>query len=225
MSSDPKRRRARELASSHLAQGDALDWFEPLYVEAAGVATNIPWADLRPNPNFVEWCDRKPPEGHGRSALVVGCGLGDDAEFLASRGFRVTAFDVSPTAVAWCRRRFPHSAVRYEAADLLAPLATWRQAFDFVFEAYTLQVLPPALRGQAIARLVDMVKPGGTLIVICRGRKPGEAEGQMPWPLLRDELSALEQAGLTLNELEEFWDRHEDPPVWRFRASYSRQAA
>jgi hypothetical protein len=60
------------------------------------------------------------------------------------------------------------------------------------------------------------------MLVICRGRKPDDPEGQMPWPLLREELSAFEQFGLKLAELEGFWDRHEDPPVWRFRASYSR---
>jgi SAM-dependent methyltransferase len=222
MSSDPKRSRARELAASHLARGDAIGWFETLYAEAAGDSTHVPWADLGPNPNVVDWFEGHPIDGDGRRALVVGCGLGDDAEFLAARGFRITAFDIAPTAVAWCQKRFPHSSVSYEVGDLLSPPPAWRRAFDFVLEAYTLQTLPPELREQALPPLAGTVKPGGTLLVICRGRKAEDDKGQMPWPLLREELSALERNGLSLDEFEDFWDRHDDPPVWRFRARYSR---
>jgi SAM-dependent methyltransferase len=221
MSSDPKRSRARELAATHLARGDALGWFEPLYAQAGGVTANVPWADLRPNPHLTEWFDAKTFAGDGRTALVVGCGLGDDAEFLADRGFRMTAFDLSPTAIAWCHSRFPTTAVHYEVADLLAPPESWRHAFDFVFEAYTLQVLPPTLREPGSASLATLVRQGGKLLVICRARQQQDPEGQMPWPLLREELSVLERVGLTLDEFEEFWDRHEDPPVRRFRAAYS----
>jgi SAM-dependent methyltransferase len=225
MSSDPKRSRARELAASHLTRGDAIGWFEALYAEAAGNSSHVPWADLRPNPNLVEWLEENPVDAPGRLALVVGCGLGDDAEFLAQLGFRVTAFDVSPTAIGWCQRRFPGSTVNYEAGDLLDPPAAWRRAFDFALEAYTLQVLPCKLREEAMARLAEAVKPGGTLLVICRGRLPDDPEGQMPWPLLREELFALDRSGLAVDTFEELWDRHEEPPVWRFRACYSRPMA
>src|SRR5215472_10485502 len=60
-------------------------------------------------------------EGKQVRALVVGCGLGDDAEELARLGMQVVAFDVASAAVESARRRFPASTVRYEVADLLAP--------------------------------------------------------------------------------------------------------
>jgi SAM-dependent methyltransferase len=222
--SDPKRSRARELAHAHVAKGDAVGWFEPLYAEAQGDAARVPWADLTPNPNLVEWLERDAVRGDGRSALVVGCGLGDDAELLTARGFSVTAFDVAPSAVAWCRRRFPQSSVRYETADLLNPPGAWTGAFDFVFEAYTLQVLQPAaMRIRAIECLAAFPRPGGTLLVICRGRDPGDPEGQMPWPLTREEVAALERTGLAQVAFEDFWDNREPPPVRRFRALYSRR--
>ena len=72
-----------------------------------------------PHEELVRWLDAAGPLG-GRRALVVGCGLGDDAVEVARRGAATTAFDLSPTAVAWCRRRFPDAPVTWTTADLLA---------------------------------------------------------------------------------------------------------
>jgi 2-polyprenyl-3-methyl-5-hydroxy-6-metoxy-1,4-benzoquinol methylase len=49
----------------------------------------------------------------------VQCGYGDDAHWLAARGCAVTAFDISPTAVAAAENRFPPSPVVCKVADLL----------------------------------------------------------------------------------------------------------
>ena len=139
------------LQQHHWSQGDPTGWFEPAYAQANGDRAAIPWAEKGINPHLIG----VPLEGAGLSALVVGCGLGDDAEYLASRGFAVTAFDISPTAIAWCRRRFPHSPVNYLAADLFQHSLP---AFDFVLEAYTLQALPRSLRAQAISAIAALVK-------------------------------------------------------------------
>src|SRR5690242_15221720 len=103
--------------------GDATGWFEKLYAEAQAGGPVVPWADGEPNPNLLDWADATSlngagPGGAARTALVPGCGLGYDAEFLARRGFAVTAFDISPTAVAAAKRENPGSAVRYVTADL-----------------------------------------------------------------------------------------------------------
>jgi SAM-dependent methyltransferase len=210
---------ARELAQRHVADGDPLGWFETLYATAAGDASIIPWADLMPNPNLVSWLESRGVVGSGRKALKVGCGLGDDAEELSRRGFDTTAFDISPTAISWCRRRFPSSSVRYVEADLLRPPGDWARRFNLVVESYTLQVLPSELRGDAIRRVAGFVAPGGTLLVIARGREPSESEGMMPWPLTRREMAAFEDAGLIELDFEDYQD-DEDPPVRRFRATY-----
>ena len=95
-----RRATARQIAQKHLEAGDPLGWFEYLYSLAGENTSIIPWADLRPNPNLVDWLDQQHIVGPGK-ALKVGCGLGDDAEELARRGFETTAFDVSETAIAW----------------------------------------------------------------------------------------------------------------------------
>ncbi|HJT33652.1 MAG TPA: class I SAM-dependent methyltransferase [Pirellulales bacterium] len=213
------RTRARALAAQHLGEGDYLGWFEPLYAEAGDNPRDIPWVDLSPNPHLVSWFSEESGRVPRGSALVVGCGLGDDAEYLGAHGFRVTAFDVSPTAVDWCRRRFPQSPVVYEVRDLFhAPIA-WRGAFDLIFEAYTLQVFPQSIRPGAMREMSKWLSPAGRLVVITRGREIDGPEGQMPWPLTRAELGMFEEAGLACQRFDDFLD-DEQPPVRRFRACY-----
>ena len=74
--------------------------------------------------------------GDGKKALVVGCGLGDDAQALSELGFKVTGFDIAPTAIAWCKKRFPESQVNYIVDDLLNPQVINQQKYDFVLESY-----------------------------------------------------------------------------------------
>jgi SAM-dependent methyltransferase len=211
--SEPNRTRARELAAQSLRAGDPTGWFEPLYKEHAEGSKVVPWADLGVNPNLLEFA------GAGKTALTVGCGFGDDAEQLAAWGFETTAFDISPSAIEACRRRFPESAVEYTAADLLAPPAEWTGRFDFVLEVYTLQVLPAGLRPQAIRGLAGFLKKGGKILLIARGREENDPEGSMPWPLTRRELDEFAAAGLREESFEDYLDS-ESPPVRRFRAVY-----
>jgi SAM-dependent methyltransferase len=219
-----QRATARRLAQQSIAQGDAVGWFDALYRQAAGQPNAIPWADLQPNVSLVRWLNAHRVAGDRRNALVVGCGLGDDAEELVRRGFAVTAFDVSPTAIEWCGRRFPASMAKYVAADVLSPPAQWRHAFDFVVEIYTLQVLPAELRSQASQKIAECVAPGGKLFIMARGRHVGGDPGAMPWPLLKSEIEQFAEFDLVLESWEDFLDE-EDPPVRRFLATFARPQA
>lgn len=111
--SQPDRTTARRLAQQSLAKGDAVGWFDALYTKAQGDSSLIPWADMRPNRNLADWLALRKPIPAAQRALVIGCGLGDDAESLSGLGYEVTAFDVSAAAIAWCRRRFHETRVDY----------------------------------------------------------------------------------------------------------------
>jgi SAM-dependent methyltransferase len=216
------RTRARKLWSEY-AEGDApLGWFEALYQEANGDESIIPWGDMVPNPHLCEWHRRSGYNFEGKRCLKIGCGLGDDAEYLASAGGKVTAFDIAPTAIDWCRRRFRSSKVNYLVADLFKAAGGWHRAFDFVLEAYTLQVFPTDLRRQAMRCIADFVAPSGTLLVLCRGREETEPlSGPIPWPLTRAELECFGAYGLRELLFEDYMDA-EDPPLRRFRVHYLR---
>ncbi len=217
----PDRTRARELAAQFDAKGDPLGWFDALYREAETGVSEIPWADLVPNPNLLDFWKLHPQETRNKSAMAIGSGLGDDAEQLTAWGFQTTAFDISSTAIAATKKRFPSTSVEYVVADLLAPPNQWRANFDFIFESYTLQSLPPDLRAQAFPKIAEFLKPAGLLLVLARGRDPQEDPGCVPWRLTRQELSAFSRAGLQEAAFEDYLDPH-DPGVRKFRITYRR---
>ena len=216
---DPAEERASRLAGESLAAGDPIGWFERLYagVEQAGIG--VPWDRGSPNRLLVGWTQTHGLAGQGRRALVVGCGLGDDAEHIASLGFDTTAFDVAPSAIREARRRYPRSTVDYTQADLLDPPAGWRGALDLVVESITVQALPPALHEQATHAVTAFVAPGGTLLVIAarRDQRDGAQQGP-PWPLTRHEIDAFANGDLEVVGIEEI----ADPGVRRWRATFCR---
>ncbi|GGQ60555.1 class I SAM-dependent methyltransferase [Couchioplanes azureus] len=216
MTTPGPRRDVVRLAAESLAAGDATGWFERLYAQAGAGAAEVPWDVPQPSRYLAEWARRGAVAGGGRRALVVGCGLGRDAEFLAGLGFAVTAFDISGTAVRTARQRHPDSPVGYVVADLLEPPASWRHGFDLVVESNNVQALPEPLRGRAIAAVAPLVAPGGTLLVIAAAATP-EPEGP-PWPLSRREIDAF-GAGLTPVSVEHLGDP-DDPRVARWRAEF-----
>src|SRR5262245_39093707 len=128
------RQRAQRLLAEHEKRGEPTGWFEAVYRAAEGKPEEVQWADLAPNPHVVEWLDRRNDLKPGLRVLDVGSGLGDTSEEIDRRGFVVSAFDISATAIGWCRRRFPASRVDYRVADLLEPPPEWRGSFDLVIE-------------------------------------------------------------------------------------------
>ena len=209
---------ARRLSAAALAAGDATGWFEQLYAEAGKGAAEVPWDLPRPSALLAEWARRSEVTGAGRSALVVGCGLGRDAEFLAGLGFATRAFDISETAVRTARERHPDSPVEYEVADLLDPPQHWRGAFDLVVESNNVQALPAPIRSRAIANVAPMVAPGGTLLVLAAAATSAAADGP-PWPLTRAEVESFAAEGLSVVSIEEIPDT-DDKLVVRWRAEF-----
>jgi len=191
------------LASKSLAAGDPTGWFDQLYSAAAAGETDMPWDRREPHPLLHQWAQSRRLAGAGRRAVVVGCGLGADAEYTAGLGYDTVGFDVSGTAVRLATVRFPGSTVRYVAADLLDPPQDWLRAFDLVVEVITVQALPDPPRRQAITNVGRLVGHGGTLIVIAAVQDDNTPPAQgPPWPLSRAEIGAFATDGLNLVRIE-----------------------
>ena len=195
--------RMRELAAAAIAEGRPLSWYETLYRHAAAGTGAVPWDHAEPMPVLVDWLHGRYPheQSRGSRAVVVGCGYGQDAEFVASLGFTTTAFDISTTAVETARRRHPRSGVAYHQADLLALPQRCLSGFDLVVESTTLQCLPRDLHDQAAAAVASLCAPGGTVLVIARKPAPSDPAGP-PWLLTETEVRRVAANGLELARLD-----------------------
>ena len=207
--------RARLDAIDDAGKGDPYrrTWFEAVYESAGGDAAQIPWADLGPHPLLAAWLATASTPAPGARALDIGCGLGDNAAAMAAKGWRTTAFDLSPRAIRWAQSRFPD--VDFLTTDLFRPPADWNGAFDLVHECYTLQALPDATRADAMRRIAQFVRPGGRLLVIARGRDDGTPSSGPPWPLSRQELMGVAAHGLAVETIERLPDPTDGKSHWR----------
>ena len=216
---DEARARTKEIQAEFAERGDALGWFEALYRESGGDSEKIPWADLEPNKFLRLWAEKTNLQGNGRKALVVGCGLGDDARFLYDLGFDVTAFDISQTAIEWARKLHPETDIKFFVADLFNPPNEWFAAFEFVLEVYTIQPLPLDMRPKVIDQIANFVEFKGKLLVVTRGREDDEEPKELPWALSRKDLSRFDANNFKQIYFEEMLG-DEEKPIPRFVVEY-----
>ncbi|MDX2370206.1 MAG: class I SAM-dependent methyltransferase [Colwellia sp.] len=175
------------------------DWFEPLYAESSKNGEGVPWANMKTHPSFRRWLNHNQLSSSKKSALVVGCGMGDDAIDLENLGFQVTAFDVSETAIKFCKERFPDSTVNFIQADLLQEQNQWQRKFDFVLEIYTVQALPPKYETELIQNISSFVAPAGQLLVIAEvSNKERVFENGPPWLLTPQHIDSFVSCGINL---------------------------
>ena len=177
-----------------------VDYFESVYADAGGDPTRVPWASRHPSKALVNWLNAVAPSlvRCGARVAIVGCGLGDDAREIIRRGYDVTAFDCSSTAVRWARDLDPVNAEAYVQADMFTPPGRWVHRFDLVVDTNNLHYLSPEQQKDALAALITLMAPHGHLLIVCRGTgEPGETDPEPPWPLTESELiDAAESAGL-----------------------------
>lgn len=219
MSEQPNQDELRARINQQFADGDFTGWFETLYSGAERDTDVIPWVNATVHPLFSGWLDNNTLKGEGKRAIVLGCGLGDDAEKLSALGFDVTGFDISPTALAWAKERFPDTTVDYQLADLFNLPTAWQGQFDFVLEIFTVQALPQMLRLDAMKAIPPLMKSGGQLLFACWGREHHETPQGPPWAISKTELKTLEAHGLTLDHEEDFM---QDEAMRRFRMLYRK---
>ncbi len=211
-----------EKFKASVANNSPTDWFHEVYRLAAEGTMEVPWDDKSANPWLVSWLKRNPLKPKTKT-LDVACGLGDNAEFLASLGLDVSAADLSPQAITMAKERFPESSIEYEVADFFTPPSHFLGAFDFVSEVYTLQAVPDSHRLQLLQGIASCVAPNGLLLIVARHRPCGSPKKTTPpFALEKEFIDEVLKLGFKRESWEEVVDAYEDTPIYRLIASYRR---
>lgn len=218
---DPLKYKA--MVKHHQENDDPLGWFDSIYTDAEGDHNAVFWADLKPSPYLLEWISSAQPSAKGKKAIVIGCGVGDDAEALSKHGYEVTAFDISPEAIRLCKNRYPDTKVNYLVKNLFDYPSQWKEAFDLVYECNTIQVLPGKYRTQARDAMVSLLAPKGHILVSCRSRLKGKQEDAIPLPLDKDEIDGFIHCGLSEKSFF-IYDDSQVPSVPHFFACYQKES-
>lgn len=211
----------KKMVKSYQDEDNPTGWFDNIYTDAQGDHNAVFWADLEPSPYLLDWLKNCDFKHTGRKAIVIGCGVGDDAEALSEAGYEVTAFDISPEAINLCRNRYLTTMVNYLVADLFDYPSQWTESFELVYECNTIQVLPGKYRTQARDAMVSLLAPQGDILVSCRSRLKGEQEDDIPLPLDKEEIDSFRQYGLKEMSFEAYDDTQE-PSIPHFFASYQK---
>lgn len=83
--------------------------------------------------------------------IVLGCGEGHDAAFLAQAGHVVTAVDFSSTAIDKAKKQYGHiTGLTFECMDVFALPESWTGTFDIVIEHTMYCALPPKNTAQLV---------------------------------------------------------------------------
>lgn len=179
-----------------MSQSD--NYFENVYKNAdKDNLVSIPWANLAANSHLVDYLNDKEDMTYGR-ALVIGCGLGDDADALAQMGYEVDAIDISHTAIEIAKERFCETEIDFRVEDIFQLPQSMFGMYDFVFESRTIQSLAPQFRDELIKIIVNLVSSGGELLLHTNLQDNNTNYGGPPWPLYKDELLGFESHGLDL---------------------------
>lgn len=163
---------------------------------AAMYARQAPWDIGKPQRPFVGVLDRI-------SGLILdaGCGTGDTALYLASKGRQVTGIDFLDEPIQQAKRKALARGLTavFLVKDALS-LVDWDERFDNIIDSGLFHVFDDRDRKKYVEGLRTILKPGGFLFLVCWSEKEPGTEG--PKRVSRNDLQAAFADGWTIESIQ-----------------------
>ena len=105
----------------------------------------------------------------GGKLLDLGCGVGQYSAYFASKGFDVTAGDISERALDYLAEK--HPSIKTVRIDMTEPLPFDNNSFDIVFANLSIHFFSEKDTRALIAEIKRILKDGGIFIGSCNSNK------------------------------------------------------
>ncbi|MBD0346684.1 MAG: methyltransferase domain-containing protein [Coleofasciculus sp. Co-bin14] len=165
-------------------QRELPDW-EQLYQEQP--VETMPWFNPDLDPDIEQALTKL--NLHTSTALDLGTGPGTQAIALAERGFKMTATDISATAIQKAQAIAQEKGldIAWKQDDILN--STLDQEFDFVLDRGCFHVFPLERRQDYVNVVNRLIKPNGYLLLKCFSHLETRPEG--PYRFTPDEIREI----------------------------------
>ena len=153
----------------------------------------VPWDTADPDDDLI--AVMRAHSIRATQALVVGCGTGTNAAWLAEQGANVVGVDVSEVAVTAAVAKLEGRAVscRFAAMDFLKDDVPFGGPFDFVFDRGCFHLFDDAgVRANFAARVAHHLVPGGLWLTIMGSTEGPERDHGPPRRTVRQVVEAIE---------------------------------
>ena len=110
-------------------------------------------------------------------AIDLGCGMGREAVYLASRGFDVTGVDISPTAIDMARRAAEKADVEVEfVVDDVTALSKVSGPFDLIIDYGAFNDLNQEQRDGYVSSILPIASANSQMVLLCFDGKLPQTE-------------------------------------------------
>lgn len=132
-------------------------------------------------------------------AVDLGCGVGREAIYLASKGFDVTGVDISPTAIDMARRAVAEAGAHADfLVDDVTTMTRVEGPFDLVVDYGTFNDLDDRSRNEYMQTALRLTKPGSHVVLMCFDNKvpPEEISTRFGGEFAIESVSSKTETGL-----------------------------